>query len=145
MLITLAQNSYACRCNHLISIENAYSQADIVLIGKVITLKGSPYIKGGAKAYIDVDKSWKKSTPISVKVLTSTTCAFDFKVGSQYLLYLYKVKDNDHYIARACQGNTLLSEAESDLQWLKKNADQANKIINSEDQVKLIDIDLSNK
>ena len=116
---------FACRCAGPLSPETAYGQADLVVLGETLSVDGDPYGKGGAEVCVAVDRAWKQATPTKVRIRTSTSCAFDFKAGEAYLLYLRRAEDGDHYVARACQGNEIAAEASVKLQWLDAQAEPA--------------------
>ena len=119
--IIYTTQSYACRCVGDLTPKEAYEKVDVILLGTAVTISGDPFQKGGAEINIDVAKVWKCSVPEEIKIFSSTSCAFDFKIGEQYLLYLTKVKGADYYVTNACQGNVLVSEADDKLNWLKNN------------------------
>lgn len=111
---------FACRCPGSISPIAAYKQADIVLWGKVMAVKGD-INKEGATARISVSKVWKKKIRNEVSVLTATTCAFEFQLNEEYLLYLYESPDGKYYTTKKCVGNLPISQAEKALDWLKRH------------------------
>lgn len=122
-VITCATQSYACRCAGDLTLDEAYENVDVVLLGTATTISGSPFQKGGAEIKIDVTKVWKCSVPKEIKIFSSTSCAFNFKTGEQYLLYLNKDKAADYYVTSSCYGNVSISEAGGKLNWLKNNAE----------------------
>lgn len=123
LTLTIASaQSYACRCVNPPTPKAAYEQADLVLLGEATTVEGDPYAKGGAMVHVDITKAWKQAVPKAIKVSTSTSCAYDFKAGERYLLYLRKAEGRDCYIARACQGSARESDADAALQWLRDHA-----------------------
>jgi len=121
--ISYSAQSYACRCAGDLTPKEAYDNVDIVLLGTTATISGDPFKKGGAEINIDVAKVWKCSVPKVIKIFSSTSCAFDFKIDEQYLLYLKKVKGKDYYVTDICQGNVSASKAGEKLNWLRGNAD----------------------
>ncbi len=125
-LAVYSVNGYTCRCAGNLTPKEAFENVDVVLLGTTTSISGDPYLKGGAEIYISVSKTWKNPTPDVIKVFSSTSCAFNFKYGEQYLLYLHKVKGSDYYVTTSCQGNSLVSEAGEYLSWLKKNIELYN-------------------
>jgi len=115
----IPSQGFACRCAGSISPAAAYRQADIVVMGKVLAVTGD-INKEGATARISVSKAWKKPIPSEVVVSTTTTCAFDFQTGEEYLLYLREAADGNGYTSRKCVGNLPSCKAEKALDWLKK-------------------------
>ena len=113
--------SFACRCNGDITPKKAYEGVDVVLLGKVTSIFGNPFQKGGEKVKIIVFKSWKASVSEVITVFSSTSCAFNFQMGEEYLLYLTQNKDTGSYRTSVCGGNVLGSDAKDNLDWLKKN------------------------
>ena len=128
LLWVLPSYGYACRCAGFISPAVAYQRADVVLWGKVLAVKGDINTEQGAIAKISVLKLWKKSVGKEVEVLTRTTCAYDFKIGDEYLLFLNKTADIKFFTTGICSGNLQITNAEKAFNWLKLHA-------------KLIDID----
>lgn len=122
-VIAYATQSYACRCAGDLTPNEAFENVDVVLLGTATTVSGSPFQKGGAEIKIDVAKVWKCSIPKEIKIFSSTSCAFNFKIGEQYLLYLNKDKSADYYVTSSCYGNVSISEAGEKLNWLKNNAE----------------------
>jgi hypothetical protein len=111
--------SHACRCGS-ISPSTAYHQADVVLWGKVLTVKGNINTEAGATARISVLKLWKRGVANAneVEVLTRTTCAYDFKIGEEYLLFLNKDSHTDQFTTGICNGNLPIANAKNALKWL---------------------------
>jgi len=120
LLLALPSYALACRCPGQISPESAYQRADVVLCGKVLTVKGD-IDKEGATARIRVLKVWKKRVQSEVDVFTSTTCAFVFRTGEEYLLYLYETPEGKYYSTKKCIGNLPISKAKKALNWLERN------------------------
>ncbi len=122
LLFLLALPSYAsaCRCPGSISPASAYKRADVVLWGKVLDVKGN-IDKEGATAKISVLKAWKKGVRNEVDVFTSTTCAYVFQTGDEYLLYLSKSPDGKNYTTKKCVGNLPIPKAKKALDWLNRH------------------------
>lgn len=118
LLLALPAVSLACRCIEDITPESAYRQADVVVRGQARTVRGD-INKEGATANVRVSQAWKKATRAEIEVLTSTTCAFEFQPGEEYLLYL-RESSNGTYTTRRCLGNRSIAEAQKALDWLKR-------------------------
>ena len=118
LLLGLPVVSFACRCPDSISPTTAYRQADIVLLGKVMAVEGD-INREGATARISVSEVWKKKIQHEINVSTATTCAFEFKLHEEYLLYLHVSPDGEHYTTKKCVGNLPISEAKDALDRLK--------------------------
>jgi len=121
LLLTFPSNTLACRCITSVSPEIAYQQADAVIQGTVVSIGGDFYREGGATAKIQVLKAWKKDVHGLLDVSTATTCAYDFQVGDEILLYLKLSEDGKHYTTRKCVGNLPICKAKESLKWLEQN------------------------
>ena len=69
---------------------------------------------------IAVSQSWKAQVLQSVSVSTSSSCAFEFVEGGEYLLYLYRTPDGGYFTSR-CVGDVALTKAGHALLWLKRH------------------------
>ena len=118
VLAVAAQQVLACRCLEPASTADAYGRAHLVVRATVLAVDGVGDSPGGARAKLRVAEAWKTDVPSEVVVSTSTTCAFDFHAGSEYLLYLYPGSEPDQWSTRICVGNCLASTAEASLSWL---------------------------
>jgi hypothetical protein len=121
LMVGIPSYGYACRCIEPASTALAYQQADIVLLGKVLTINGDINKDGGAIAKIDVLKSWKQTIETQVDVVTKTTCAYNFKIGEEYLLFLRKNKQTNELTTERCKGNLPVTEAKHALEWLEQH------------------------
>ena len=120
LLFALPAAGIACRCAGPISPSTAYQRAQAVVVGKVLDLKGDRD-KEGATARIAVSRAWKQRVDAEVEVFTSTTCAFDFQVGEEYLLYLYESPKTKGYTTKKCLGNQTVVQAGKSLAWLERH------------------------
>lgn len=119
LMVVLPSHSYACRCLDLASTASAYQQADVVLLGRVSDVNGDINKDGGVIAKINVLKSWKQSVKMQVDISTKTTCAYDFKIGEEYLLFLRKNKQTNDLTTERCKGNLSNTKAKHALEWLE--------------------------
>lgn len=113
--------SYACRCIEPPSIEQAYAQAALVVLGDVAQVEGDPYGPGGATVTISVLQSWKQPASRQLTVITSSSCAFNFQPDQRALLYLQATAETAVYTARACQGSAPVEAAGEKLLWLMQH------------------------
>lgn len=114
----------ACRCAGL-TTSAAYQQADLVVLGAATQVDGDPFGRGGASVRFEVDQAWKHSATSTIKIVTATSCAIDFKAGEQFLLFLRYDTGNSHYVARACQGSELAANSAHQQEWLNVHATAA--------------------
>jgi hypothetical protein len=88
-----------------------------VVTGKVSALRTNSD-GNGSTATFTVTHSWKAEVPQTISVSTSTTCAFNFVQGEEYLLYLYRTPEGGYYTSK-CVGDLPMAKAEAALSWLK--------------------------
>lgn len=119
-------SSYACRCKDPVNTGAAYNKADLVIQGTVQKLTGSIKTPEGSVAEIAVDNAWKGKTSGLIKVVNQRSCAYDFKSGKSYLVYLHRVPNQKIYLTYICSGNQVLSKANKSLKWLQANGKPAN-------------------
>lgn len=119
LLLALPASSLACRCIEDIAPASAYRQADVVVWGQARAVRGD-INKEGTTVNIHVIKAWKKTVRAEIEVMTSTTCAFEFSTGGEYLLYLHASPDGARYTTKRCVGNRIIAEAQKALDWLKR-------------------------
>ncbi len=124
-LAVVGQSALACRCLEPASTADAYRSATVVVRAKVLSVEGVGDSPGGARASLRVEEAWKADVPGEVVVSTSTTCAFDFHAGNDYLLYLYPGSVSGELITRICVGNCLAADAEAALRWLRAHGQKA--------------------
>ena len=109
----------ACRCLEPASTEQAYENAQAVILASVDSVDGVGDSLAGARARLSVKEAWKSDVVCNIEVSTSTTCAFDFRPGNEYLLYLYSDKVSGQWNTRICVGNTPADGAAAALEWLR--------------------------
>jgi hypothetical protein len=122
----------ACSCNRL-SVEEAYSQAEIVFEGKVIDIDG-PRTYGqwpAGRVTFAVLKVWKGHVPPGLKmpaVPSGSGClgfySNHLKKGSELLVYAsldsWTPTGEKAYFTNACARTSLLKDAKQDLSTLSK-------------------------
>lgn len=119
VLAFVAEQVLACRCLEPASTADAYGRAHVVVRATVLSVDGVGDSPGGARARLRVEEAWKADVAGEIVVSTSTTCAFDFQAGNEYLLYLYPGAQPSEYSTRICVGNCLAANAEGALRWLR--------------------------
>ena len=119
VLAFVAEQALACRCLEPASTADAYGRAHVVVRATVLSVDGVGDSPGGARAQLRVAEAWKADVASEIVVSTSTTCAFDFQAGNDYLLYLYPGAEPGEYSTRICVGNCLAANAEDALRWLR--------------------------
>jgi hypothetical protein len=126
LLVYAPEAVFACRCPAHRSFSDAYARAESVVTGKVSALQTNAD-GNGSTATVIVSQSWKAQAPQTISVSTSTTCAFNFVQGEEYLLYLYQSLSNLtrrilHFEMRrrppACKSRTRAELAETPRQGL---------------------------
>lgn len=106
-LLFMPAKSMACRCVEQSYTDN-YQAADMVFHANVTEFM--PDLTGeGGLAFLKVKLWWKVKNPIMKKnkdliVGTRTNCAFDFKMGETYLVFI-KEDQNGLYYTNRCMGN----------------------------------------
>lgn len=120
-LLLMPSFAWACRCSKL-SFKAAFQQADSIVVAEVVQLSGDINAEG-VKARLKVSQSWKQPVETELWVTTRTTCAFEFKLGESYLLYLNSTASG--YSTNHCSGNLPLKQAEKTLFWLNNKSKSA--------------------
>lgn len=116
LLFLLPFNLHAeCDCQTLNGKE-AYDQADIIFVGKVIGLETN-WMSGGWKFSFEVEKSWKTQTNKFYIVNTAweKDCGYIFEEGKSYLVY---VRRKFTPKTDKCKGNLPLEEAKMTIEEL---------------------------
>lgn len=117
-----SEAAFACRCVTPKTPEQAFVKADAVVLAEVARVDGNFEAEGGATATLKVSKAWKVDMPATLRVETRTTCAFDFRSGETYLVYLSRSGGRTKYTTTICDGNMPAGRAGSALEWLgRKN------------------------
>jgi hypothetical protein len=118
--LLLSSTAEACRCLEINSAAAAYKHAQAVVVGRVATVTRQADDVDGADVTFKVTQAWKMDVPQTIHITTGTTCAFSFAPDGSYLLFLQHVSGENFTTAR-CMGNRDTANADSFLQWLKKN------------------------
>ena len=110
--------AYPCSCMEPPPPEEAYEEADVVLLGKVINidLDDSGYYFEVSIQTIDV---WKGDVLDEVIILTETSsdaCGYNFQINNEYLIYAYSY--NSGIYTNICTRTNLLEYASEDLDYL---------------------------
>ena len=116
---------WACRCKNPATTSAAYSKADIVVYGHVDSLTGDINTQSGSVAAITVSDAWKGEVPRQIKLNNQTTCAYDFKVGQYYLVFLNKTATKGELETTICSGNLSVGDVGSAKQWLNSKGMKA--------------------
>lgn len=114
-----AGSAAACRCLEP-GPGAAYRAATAVVQGHVAGIRGDAEGPGGATVRIEVSRAWKLPVAGPIEVATSTTCAYVFEAGKDYLVYLQRDAAG-HWQTRRCRGNLPLAEAQGRLDWLSRH------------------------
>lgn len=117
-----ATGAHACRCAGPLTPQGAFTQADAVVFAEVLAVEGNFKAEGGAIATLKTNKAWKAGVPATLRVETRTTCAFDFRTGETYLVYLARSRGRAPYSTTICRGNLRAGEAGAVLEWLGRHA-----------------------
>jgi len=113
----LAGPALGCRCTEP-STGVAYKRADAV--ARVHVLSGATETADHAFATrVQVTKSWKRTLPEEITVITGEDCAYPLAAGKEYILFLSG--DGTTYGTYLCRGNRGISEAKPVWEWLDKN------------------------
>jgi hypothetical protein len=113
-----ATEAHACRCAGPHTPQSAYRAADVVVLAEVLDVEGNFEAQGGAVATLNAAKAWKARVPAALRVETRTTCAFDFRKGETYLVYLTRSGGRAPYATTICRGNLPARDAGAALEWL---------------------------
>lgn len=113
--IASAQSAGACRCIEPGPAES-YGRAAAVVRANVIKVVAAP--EGpGSTAILKVSQAWKSEVPEELAVTTVTTCAFDWRQGKGYFLFL--VRDGTGFFSTGrCLGNQPVDSAAELVKWL---------------------------
>ena len=125
VLLAASAQAVACRCVEPASTSRAYRTAPSVVLASVQSVEGVGDAPGGARATLRISEAWKTAMPPTVDVRTSTTCAFDFRPGTEYLLYLRRGEQAGEWTTRICLGNRPSADAGEALDWLRRHGQRA--------------------
>lgn len=116
-----AGSAEACKCVPGMTPAKAFRGADAVVLGEVLSVEGDPWAQGGAVATLRTARSWKEGLSGTLQVETRTSCAFDFRPGETYLVYLSRSQGRAAFSTMACNGNEASREAGPALEWLDRH------------------------
>ncbi len=119
ILFGLPAPTWGCRCSPTVPAKTAYHRAAIVVVAKVVKVVPDPAIKGIA-ADLSVSEVWKTDLSPNITVRSGTSCRYEMKADTEYLLYLLKEPDGS-YSTSKCLGNSRLDVAQKALKWLRAN------------------------
>lgn len=118
ILLASASKAIACRCGPEITPRAAYERAETVVLARVEEVKNRPD-QNGVTARLTVARAWKKPVSREIAVLSTTTCAFNFERGQQYILYIFRGSDRQLHTSQ-CLGNVPVSDAGKVRAWLDR-------------------------
>ena len=124
-VLLAATQAQACRCAGPHTPQSAYRMADVVVLAEVLAVEGNFEAQGGAIATLNASRAWKAGVPATLRVETRTTCAFDFRQGETYLVYLTRSDGRTSYATTICRGNLRSGEAGAALEWLARRGNSA--------------------
>lgn len=110
------QHALACRCREP-AIATAYRRADAVVQALVVKVVPTPQ-PPGSTAILAVSKTWRRDLPDEIAVSTVTDCAYEWREGREYVLFL--VRDSTGVLSTGrCLGNRPVEDAGDMLTWLQ--------------------------
>lgn len=121
LLASASSLTWACRCVEP-GPTAAYRTAQGVVHVSVLAVSGDAEGPGGATASLSVQLAWKADAAQTIEVHTSTTCAYLFQPGREYLVYLRQTAGSTAYTTRRCMGNKPIEQAKAQLDWLRSKA-----------------------
>ena len=100
--------SYACDCDGILTVENAYKQYGTIVTGKIISVRpyNSRIYQSGDETVeeysnvtvkIEITNSFKGQSKNTIEIITGIgggDCGYEFIVGEEYLIFAY---DNGIY------------------------------------------------
>jgi hypothetical protein len=117
--LAMADQAFACRCAGPFTPQESYEHADAIVLAEVTAVSGDIDAEGGAIVTLQAERSWKHKVPAMLKVETRSTCAYDFKTGERYLVYLSRSGARVDYSTTMCAGNLPYSQSASSIRWLQ--------------------------
>jgi hypothetical protein len=104
LFITTGQ-AQACRCKQPENAMTAFSEADLVVLGKVESITGDLATNQGQTVQFGAEITWKHAPEKNLQINNRSTCAVDLEVGQNYLLFLRKRPGRTGFRANKCFGN----------------------------------------
>jgi len=117
LLLLTETTVLACRCNPP-DVARAWKDASLVVRVKVDDVIILPSGEGSS-AIVTVAASWKKDSPKRLVVSSFTNCAFNWKAGKEYVLFLRK-ESNGLYSSDRCMGNRPGNDLDA-IKWLDQH------------------------
>jgi hypothetical protein len=111
----------ACRCNLPQTPAAAAERADLAVRAIVRGVAGRFDAEGGAKVTLEVKEAWKANAAAKIVVGTRSTCAYDFRTGQEYLVFLRRSARGAGYETSICDANLGGADAAAWLDWLRRN------------------------
>ncbi|NUC18813.1 cobalamin biosynthesis protein CbiN [Bacillus mycoides] len=119
----LPEKSYACDCTKA-SPEERLQQNDVVFEGKVLEVQEKD---GRMKTLFEVKKIWKGTSSSQIIIYTSSSsssCAFRFAEGGEYLVFS-SYRGEEKLETSSCSGTKRLDEAEIEKMALRHIAKES--------------------
>ncbi|MGE6590077.1 cobalamin biosynthesis protein CbiN [Bacillus mycoides] len=116
---------YACDCIN-VSPEDAFQKNDVVFEGKVLEVQEKD--EGGIKTLFEVKKIWKGTSSSQIIIYTSSSsssCAFRFAEGGEYLVFSSHRGEEKLLETSSCSGTKRLDEAEIEKMALRHIAKES--------------------
>lgn len=120
LLALLSIETFACECSEP-EIEQAYANADLVLLGTVAEVMSNSTTSGSI-AIFKSTRQWKQKAASQMVITTPSDCMYTWQRGENHLLFLTK-GNNALYTTRLCMGNKNEADAAASVEWLNENAD----------------------
>lgn len=126
LLALVSSAAFACRCVPP-TIAKAYGAAELIITGSIRKVDGVFDDPDGAQVTIDVQENWKGMTSELLDVNTRSNCAYHFKVGRSYLIFVRKDATTKRLTTNICVGNRPIEEAGAAISWLRNKTGTAKK------------------
>ncbi len=137
VLFLFTNSAIACTCIRYDTVNEAYSKADAVIIGKVKKISNdgialtNEITLSGQNVTLGVVKSFKKIKQAEINILQpNTSCDWEFKtqdINETYLFYLRYDEKSKRYKVIECGRSAEIGKANDDLSWLNKLPQSLNK------------------
>jgi len=120
LLTCISIETLACECTEP-EIEQAYANADLVLLGTVADVMSNSTTSGSIAIFKSTQR-WKQKAADQMVITTPSDCMYTWQRGENHLLFLTK-GNNSLYTTRRCMGNKSEADAAASVEWLNENAD----------------------
>ena len=117
-----SERVFACECKRNSSVEQEFSDAKTVFVGKVIEIKDS---KPDAVITLKVERMWKGIKTETMVLLTDNRgkgCGYIFNKGERYLVYAFEDRDGA-LRTDVCTRTTDVRSAAGDLKELGRKGE----------------------